>query len=64
MNKGMIAALVAILVGAVAFMLTGEKPKKEAKKAEVTAPAPEKQIVIARTSFLTGGAAGPSASLR
>ena len=28
-------------------MLTGEKPKKEAKKAEVTAPAPEKQIVIA-----------------
>ena len=59
MNKGMIAALVAILVGAVAFMLTGEKPKKEAKKAEVTAPAPEKQIVIAVPSFLTGGAAGP-----
>ena len=59
MNKGMIAALVAILVGAVAFMLTGEKPKKEAKKAEVAAPAPEKQIVIAVPSFLTGGAAGP-----
>ena len=32
MNKGMIAALVAILIGAVAFMLTGENPKKKQKR--------------------------------
>ena len=34
MNKGVIAALVAVLVGGVAFMLTQEKPAKEEKKAE------------------------------
>jgi len=59
MNKGLIAAIVAIVVGAVAFMLTSEKPQKEEKKAEVTAPADGKQITIAVPSFLTGGAAGP-----
>jgi branched-chain amino acid transport system substrate-binding protein len=59
MNKGMIAALVVIVIGAVAFIITSEKPQKEEKKAEVVAPAAEKQILIAVPSFLTGGAAGP-----
>ena len=36
MNKGVIAALAAVLVGGVAFMLTQEKPAKEEKKAEVS----------------------------
>ena len=55
MNKGVIAALAVIIVGAVAFMLTSEKPKKEEVKAEADA----KQLTIAVPSFLTGGAAGP-----
>ena len=32
MNKGVVAALVAVLVGGVAFMLTQEKPAKEAEE--------------------------------
>ena len=59
MNKGVIAALVAVLVGGVAFMLTQEKPAKEAKKAEVSGTEEVKQLTIAVPSFLTGGAAGP-----
>ena len=55
MNKGVIAALAVVVVGAVAFMLTGEPPKKE----EVKADADAKQLTIAVPSFLTGGAAGP-----
>ena len=59
MNKGVIAALVAVLVGGVAFMLTQEKPAKEEKKAEVSGAEEVKQLSIAVPSFLTGGAAGP-----
>ena len=55
MNKGVIAALAVVVVGAVAFMLTGEPPKKE----EVKADADAKRLTIAVPSFLTGGAAGP-----
>jgi len=59
MNKGLVAVLAALVVGAVAFMLTSEKPSEEKK--EATAPVADegKQITIAVPSFLTGGAAGP-----
>ena len=48
MNKGVIAALAVVVVGAVAFMLTVEPPKKEEVKAEADA----KQLTIAVPSFL------------
>ncbi|MDC1382544.1 ABC transporter substrate-binding protein [Candidatus Puniceispirillum sp.] len=59
MNKGLVAVLAALVVGAVAFMLTSEKPSEEKK--EATAPVADEgeQITIAVPSFLTGGAAGP-----
>ena len=37
MNKGVIAALAALLIGGVAFMLTQEKPAKEKATAELAA---------------------------
>ena len=57
MNKGVIAALVVVLIGGVAFMLTHE-PAKVERKAEVGAEEAN-QLTIAVPSFLTGGAAGP-----
>ncbi len=57
MNKAVIVAVVAVLGGAVAYMLIGKPPEK-IEKAEV--PSEEvNAITIAVPSFLTGGAAGP-----
>ena len=57
MNKAVIVAVVAVLGGAVAYMLVGKPPEK-IEKAEV--PSEEVgAITIAVPSFLTGGAAGP-----
>ena len=57
MNKAVIVAVVAVLGGAVAYMLIGKPPEK-IEKAEVPSEGVN-AITIAVPSFLTGGAAGP-----
>lgn len=61
MNKVLIVALAAVVVGGAAYMLSqDESMKTEQKNAEKPAAAEETGgITIAVPSFLTGGAAGP-----